>query len=177
MSIVAVKERGETLELGFDEARNYHGNVALAMIGVGFRAAQAALSELTDMNGGVIPERANLKVLSGHAGPGIRDAWEYVTRAVTRGAYTVDPNYPAGQYDPNRPHSYAWVVTDTASGAAVEVEMVREFLPAIFFDYLKKGRDKRMTPEDAAAFEQLKRDLCAKSQELPQDDVVSVRRL
>src|SRR5690606_6393130 len=105
----------------------------------------AALSELTDMNGGVVPERADLKVLSGHAGPGIRDAWEYVTRAVTRGAYTVDPNYPAGQYDPNRPHGYAWVVTDTASGASVEIEMVRQFLPEIFFGYLKKGREKTMT--------------------------------
>lgn len=157
----------------FSELRNYHGNLALMAIGVGFRVVQAAIAELY---GEAAPERASLSVRSGHAGPGFRDAFEYTTRAVTRGAYTVDVNYPAAQYDPYRPQSYAFVISDT-DGASVEVALKEDFLPSVFYGYLKKGREGTMTAEDNAANEKLKADLCEKALALPQEELLHVKRL
>ncbi|MDF2647957.1 MAG: hypothetical protein K0Q73_3762 [Paenibacillus sp.] len=173
MLTIQIKDRGELLTLHFSELRNYHGNLALMAIGVGFRVVQAALAELY---GGAAPERSSLSITSGHAGPGFRDAFEYTTRAVTRGAYTVDVHYPAAQHDPHRPQSYAYVISDT-SGASVEVALVPNFLPAVFYDYLKKGREGTMTEQDRAANEKLKAELCEKALALPQDELLAVRRL
>lgn len=173
MSVIKIKDRGELLSLQFSELRNYHGNVALMAIGVGFRVVQAALAELY---GDEAPERASLSIRSGHAGPGFRDAFEYTTRAVTRGEYTVDVNYPAAQYDPYRPQSYAFVISDK-SGSSVEVMLKQDFLPPVFYEYLYKGREGLMSEEDAKANTQLKADLCEKALSLPQDELLKVRRL
>lgn len=102
-------------------------------IGVGFRAVQAALQELY---GEESPSGAR-SPYARHAGPGFRDAFEYTTRAVTRGAYIVDVDYPVAQYDPHRAQSYAFVISDS-QGASVEVALKENFLPAVFYDYLKK---------------------------------------
>ncbi|GGE02818.1 FmdE family protein [Paenibacillus nasutitermitis] len=173
MSVIKIKDRGEVLTLHFPELRNYHGNLALMAIGVGFRVVQAALAELYNEEA---PERSSLSVRSGHAGPGFRDAFEYTTRAVTRGAYTVDVEYPAAQYDPYRAQSYAYVISDD-KGAAVEVSLKSDFLPAVFYDYLKKGREGTMTAEDKAANENLKATLCERALALPQDELLEVKRL
>lgn len=173
MTVIRVKERNEILTLTFAELRNYHGNLALMAIGVGFRALQAAFAELY---GEEAPERRSLSVRSGHAGPGFRDAFEFVTRAVTRGAYTVDVEYPAAQYDPYRPQSYAFVVSDER-GAAVEVSLKAGFLPPVFYEYLKKGREGALTAEESAANERLKQELCERALALPQDELLEVKRL
>ena len=51
-------------------------------IGVGFRIFQAVFEALY---GEEIPNRKDISILSGHGGPGFRDAFEFVTRAQTRG--------------------------------------------------------------------------------------------
>ncbi|WP_040952290.1 hypothetical protein [Gorillibacterium massiliense] len=173
MTVLQVKDRGEVLVLRFSELRNYHGNLALMAIGVGFRVVQAAFAELYGTDA---PERADIRIRSGHAGPGFRDAFEFTTRVVTRGAYTVDVHYPVAQYDPHRPQSYAFVISNS-NGAAVEVALKPNFLPAVFYDYLKKGREGTMTKDEAAANEQLRSDLCERALTLPQDELLEIRRL
>lgn len=173
MTVIQVKDRNEILTLQFSELRNYHGNLALMAIGVGFRVLQAAFAELY---GEEAPERKSLSVRSGHGGPGFRDAFEFVTRAVTRGAYTVDVDYPVAQYDPNRAQSYAYVISDD-QGASVEVALKENFLPAVFYEYLKKGRDNTMSAEETLANEQLKASLCERALALPQDELLEVKRL
>ena len=171
--VIKIKNNGEVLTLQFSELRNYHGNVALMAIGVGFRMVEAAL---TTLYGEDIPERKSIAVLAGHAGPGFRDAFEFTTRAVTRGAYTVDVNYPTAQYDPYRPQSYAFVVSNE-EGAAVEVSLKENFLPAVFYEYLKKGREGTMTPAEHEANEELKAELCERALQLAQEELLDVRVL
>lgn len=142
-------------------------------IAVGFRIVQVALAELF---GDETPPRRSVSVLSGHAGPGFRDAFEYVTRAVTRGVYRVDTNYPKGQYDPHRPQSYAFVVT-AESGPTVEVVLKEHFLPLAFYDYMKKGRDGMVTAADREAFDALKLELAEKALAAPTHELLEVRRL
>jgi len=119
MSVIRIRDRKQVLEVSYEDVKKYHGSLALMAVAVGFRSLQAAFSELY---GEEVPNRKDISILSGHAGPGFRDAFEYVTRAVPRGAYQVNVDYPVAQFDPFRPQSYAFVIS-TADGKAVEVAL------------------------------------------------------
>lgn len=173
MSTIYIKDGKELLEIGFPEVRKYHGNIALMAVAVGFRSLQAAFKELY---GEDAPQRKEISILSGHGGPGFRDVFEFVTRAVTRGAYTVDVNYPQAQYDPHRAQGYAYVISST-DGKSVEVSLRDGFLPLAFYDYLKKGREGTMTEQDTETFTEMKLSLCNRALELSQDELLTVKRI
>ncbi|WP_232699667.1 hypothetical protein [Brevibacillus daliensis] len=173
MTTIFIRDRQEVLEIHFSDVRKYHGNIALMALAVGFRTLQAAFSELY---GDTVPNRKDISILSGNAGPGFRDVFEFVTRASTRQVYQVDTTYPQGQYDPYRPQSYAFVIT-ASNGDAVEVMLKENFLPKIFYDYLKKGREGTFTETEFKANEQLKIDLCERALSLPLDELLYIRRL
>ncbi|WP_010271734.1 hypothetical protein [Paenibacillus senegalensis] len=173
MSLIQIYDRKALLEIGFSDIRKYHGELALMAVAVGFRVLQEALKELYPEQP---PQRSAISILSGHAGPGFRDAFEYVTRVVTRGAYEVNIHYPRGQYDPYRPQSYAFVIRDQA-GPSVEVTLQPDFLPQVFYDYLKQGRDNSLSPEDTRSFDQLKTDLAKQALQLPAEQLLEIRRV
>ncbi|OXM84996.1 hypothetical protein [Paenibacillus rigui] len=173
MSVIYVLDDTDRLEIGFEDIRKYHGGLALMAVAVGFRSLQAAFAELF---GSEAPQRKAISIVSGHAGPGFRDAFEYVTRAVTRGAYEVKVDYPAAQYDPHRAQSYAFVIS-SADGSSVEVALKDNFLPMKFYDFLAKGRAGTMTEEEKEEFRDLKWSLSKKAQALPQEELLSVKRI
>jgi len=173
MSVIHVLDDQDQIEIGFADIEKYHGKLALMAVAVSFRAQQAAFKVLF---GDRIPQRKEVLVQSGHAGPGFRDGFEYVTRAVTRGAYTVDVNYPQSQFDPHRPQSYAFVIS-TTGGEAVEVALKDNFLPMRFYDFLLKGREGTMTDADKEEFRQLKSSLAELALALPEEELFTVRRV
>ncbi|HEY2495294.1 MAG TPA: FmdE family protein [Paenibacillus sp.] len=173
MSVIHIRDRQDILEIGFSDICKYHGGIALMAVAVGYRSLQAAFKELFDDE---IPERGAISICSGHGGPGFRDAFEFVTRAVTRGAYQVDTAYPAGQYDPYRPQAYAFLIT-SETGASVEIVLNENFLPMTFYDYLKKGREETMTQEDVATFDKLKRVLAEQALSTPLGELFTTRRI
>lgn len=173
MSVIHIRDNKEIIEIRFEDIKKYHGELALMAITVAFRVQQAAIHELF---GTEPPQRGSLRILSGHAGPGFRDAFEFVTRAVTRGAYTVDVQYPVAQYDPHRDQSYAFVIS-TIDGAAVEVALKDDFLPLEFYDFLAKGRNQAMTVKDIARFDKLKLELSKQALAMLQDELLDVKRL
>ena len=173
MHTINIYDREDLLEISFQDIYKYHGTLAYMAIGVGFRVIQAAFEALY---GEEIPNRKDISILSGHGGPGFRDAFEFVTRAQTRGAYTVDTNYPKAQYDPYRPTSYAYVFT-RETGEAVEVILKENFLPPIFYEFLKKGREDSFTPEEYLYNERLKQDLGNQALQLPINELLEVIKL
>ena len=88
----------------------------------------------------------------------------------------MDTAYPKAQYDPYRPTSYAYVFT-RETGEAVEVLLKKNFLPPVFYEYLKKGRDESFTPEEYILNEQLKQELGNRALQLPIDELVEVTKL
>ncbi|WP_454690612.1 hypothetical protein [Achromobacter aloeverae] len=94
------------LEITYESVQAYHGHGALAMLALVFQGLRGALP-LLEENGQPVPRTA-LAVTSGHPGPGVRDAIEFVTRAVTRGCYTVDTSLPEARYSANRDKSYSF---------------------------------------------------------------------
>jgi hypothetical protein len=85
--LVAVRERGQVLRFGFDDLMKYHGPGSPAGVAVAFKAMELAFAVLSP---DAPPERRSVIVRTAFRGPGARDGFEAVTRAVTEGRYTVD---------------------------------------------------------------------------------------
>lgn len=170
---IQIYDHGYLLDIEFEDIRKLHGIRAYMAIGVGYRVVEAALKELGNGN---ILSREDLQVISGHGGPGFRDAIEFVTRAKTRGQYTVDPTYPVAQYDPHRPTGYVYIFTNKKQ-ETVQVSLNEDFLPPIFYDYLLKGREESFTREEYDHNEALKKERCFKALEMKQEDLLTVKRI
>lgn len=119
------------IEIGFAEVQRYHGHGALAMLAIIYQGLRGALALLSP--DGPAP-RDELSVLSGHPGPGVRDAFEFVTRALTRGAYVVDRGLPGARLHPTADMSYSFVLT--RGNRRVSATLLPDILPARFFTLL-----------------------------------------
>lgn len=127
--VITVQAEEEPISIGFDAVAAYHGQAALAMLAVTFQAQALALSLLSP----AAPARRNgISIVSGHPGPGVRDAFEFVTRAVTRGAYVVDRSLPQARLAPGFDISYSFRIT--LEGKTVELALKPDALPVRFFE-------------------------------------------
>ena len=64
----------EAIEIGFPALAAFHGQSALAMLAITFQGLRGAFDILSPA---VPPPRAEIAVVSGHPGPGVRDAFEF----------------------------------------------------------------------------------------------------
>ena len=84
---LTVEERGRTITFTLDDMMRYHGPHSPAGVAVAFKVMQRAFAALSpDMP----PQRRSVTVRTAFRGPGARDGFEAVTRAVSDGRYTVD---------------------------------------------------------------------------------------
>lgn len=84
---ISVEELGCRLTFGFDDLMRYHGPGSPGGVAVAFKALQRAFAELSP---GGPPPRRSIVVRTAFRGPGARDGFEMVTRAVSDGRFTVD---------------------------------------------------------------------------------------
>lgn len=119
----------EAVDIRFPALVAYHGQSALAMLAITFQGLRAALARLAP---DTPPLRADMSVVSGHPGPGVRDAFEFVTRASTRGVYTVDRLLPKARLNPKSNISYSFRLT--LKDRTVEGALRAGVLPQRFFD-------------------------------------------
>lgn len=88
VSEVSVVEGGAPLVYTFGDLMRYHGPSAPGGVAHAFKVLERALPLLDE---GHPIERREVEIATAHGGPGVRDAFEMVTRAVTGGRYVVDP--------------------------------------------------------------------------------------
>ena len=86
--MVEVIERGRTLAFTFEDVLKYHGGGSPGGAAIAFRALERALPLLV---AGAPPERREIAIETPFRGPGARDAFECVTRAVSDDRYRIDP--------------------------------------------------------------------------------------
>ncbi len=149
--MVSVMGEEEPISISYDFLAAYHGQSALAMLAITFQVLRATLPILSPDRPA---PREGLSVLSGHPGPGVRDAFEFVTRAVTRGAYLIDRSLPDARFNPAANISYSFVIS--LGGRQVRAALNSGVLPTRFFELLS-AKDK--TDEDLAEFSRLKRSI------------------
>lgn len=87
---VEVVERGRRLAFSFADVLQYHGPGSPGGAALGFKALERALPLLAGEGEGPCERRA-LTVATAFGGPGARDAFELVTRAVSDGRFRLDP--------------------------------------------------------------------------------------
>lgn len=87
--VIRILDHGRELAIGFEDCVKYHGRTSIGGVALGFRLMQHALARLCP---DAVPDRALVSVLTSFPGPGCRDAVEMVSRAVSRGAYRIDPD-------------------------------------------------------------------------------------
>lgn len=87
-STIEVVDRGRRLAFSFEDILRYHGPTSPGGAAHAFKVLERALP-LLDPNGPC--ERREIVVETAFAGPGARDAFELVTRAVTGDRYRIDP--------------------------------------------------------------------------------------
>jgi hypothetical protein len=85
---ISVLDAGRALSLSHAEITKYHGPGSPGGVAHAFKVMERAWPMLG--TGGAPPERREITVRTAFGGPGARDAFEFVTRAVTGERYVVD---------------------------------------------------------------------------------------
>jgi hypothetical protein len=85
---LAVVDQGVRLEFSFADLMRYHGPGSPGGVAHAYKVLELGLPLLAP--GGVV-ERREVEVRTAFGGPGARDAFELVLRAVTGHRYTLDP--------------------------------------------------------------------------------------
>jgi hypothetical protein len=85
---IVVCDRGLVFDFSFDDLMKYHGPGSPGGVAHAFKVLERALPLLDQ---GSPADRREIEVHTAFEGPGARDAFEMVTRAVTDGRYVVDP--------------------------------------------------------------------------------------
>jgi hypothetical protein len=86
---IAVLDHGQRVVFSFEDMISYHGPRSPGGVAHAFKVLQRALP-LLKQDGSV--ERRHITVSTAFEGPGARDGFELVTRAVTEGRYIVVPS-------------------------------------------------------------------------------------
>lgn len=155
-STIQITERSEILTLDYAEARASHGGDSWWGVAVGFRAMQVAADKLSQTK---LWDRDELAVISGHPGPGVRDAINYVTRCVERHRFSLFEEL-AGATNCSRDMKYEWWLSDDQT--AVAVRLRSDFVPGRFYDLLDRIGSEQERVKDCSQLDALKADLEAR---------------
>ncbi|WP_420162781.1 hypothetical protein [Rhodococcus parequi] len=164
-SELSVVEGGTPLVYMFDDLMKYHGPDAPGGVAHAFTVLQRALPLLGD---GAPVERREVEIATAHGGPGVRDAFEMVTRAVTGGRYVVDPALAR----PDRGNTLAdYVFRLTYRGRTVTLQVREGFVADEFIELVNTpGR----TDAEEARLVVLKREMTDRLLAVPATEAYDV---
>jgi hypothetical protein len=157
--VLTVLDHGTRLRFSFDDLMRYHGPGSPGGVAHAYKVLELALPLL-----GNPPERREVEVATAFGGPGARDGFELVLRAVTDGRYTVDPGLARPERGWTRER---FVFRLACRGRTVELGVregfvTEEFLtlarsenPGPRLDVLKREMAERVMAADAAAVYEL----------------------
>ena len=89
LAVIRIYDEPSDLTFVFDDLVRFHGTKSICGLTVSFKVMEAAWQELWT---GAPPRREEMSVASGFPGPGTRDGFEMVTRAVSRDAFRIIPD-------------------------------------------------------------------------------------
>lgn len=161
-----VSDHGDVLRISFEDMVKYHGRQYVGGVAHAFKVMERAFGLLSP---DAPPDRARISIETAFPGPGGRDGFEMVTRAVTGGRYRVDPELgppvvlksPVGRY-----------FFHVAYGAASVALVIRPGIVRDEFVALA-GRAAReaLSAADAQHLQALKQEMADRLMSLPADTV------
>jgi hypothetical protein len=162
---IQVEDGRRTIAFTFDDMMRYHGPHSPAGVAMAFKVMQRAFDQLSP---GVPPMRRSVAVRTAFRGPGARDGFEIVTRAVTEGRYTVDRSMLRS----DRGRLLEDFVFELSIGELATTLLLREgFVTDAFIDL---ARIENRTAEQEARLDELKAELAQQVNASPATDVFDV---
>lgn len=159
--MLEVTERGSRLTFTFEDVLRYHGGHSPGGAAIAYKVLERALPELAPC------ERREIEVETAFGGPGARDAFELVTRAVTDGRYRVD----AALERPERGRVLErFAFRLSCPGRSVDLLLREGFVDEEFVDLARARRDEAQE----ARLDQLKRALAERVLARPAAEVVEL---
>lgn len=165
---IHVMEQGKLIELDYDGAMSEHAGSLWWGTAVAYRAMQVAAAALSRDG---LWSRDHISVVTAHPGGGVRDAVNYVTRAVERKRFTVVSDKDCGMRC-NSTMKYEWWVSDGEKTAHVALRS--NFVPWTFYLLMDRLGKPDTTDADKAAFDVFKVNLSAKIWNYPLMESYSV---
>lgn len=163
--MLVVRDRGVELEFGYEDLLRYHGPSSPGGVAHAYKVMERAFPLLSDEP----LERRRVSVRTAFGGPGARDAFEAVLRAVTGERYVVD--LTLGRADLGRERE-AFVFVLSHRGASVKLVLREGFVTPEFIDLAR--RDHR-SDEDESRLDELKREMASRVMAADAADVYEAR--
>ncbi len=161
-STIVVVDQGRSIAFSFDDMMSYHGPGSPGGVAHAFKILERALP-LLEPDGS--PERREITVRTAFGGPGARDAFELVTRAVTEDRYVVDP--ALGR--PERGRTLERFVFRLGYRDRVVALVVREGY--VTDEFIELARKERRTADEDDRLAVLKREMADQVMSAPAIDV------
>src|SRR3954447_9128393 len=134
-SVIEVVERGRPIAFTFEDLLKYHGAGSPGGVAHAFKVLERGLP-LLGSDG--LCERRAIRIATAFEGPGARDAFEMVTRAVTGGRFAIEPALAR----PERGRALERFVFRLAlAGRSVTLTLREGFVTDAFID-LARTRDR-----------------------------------
>ena len=157
-----VAERGQVLEFTFSDLMRYHGPGSPGGVATAFKVLQRALP-LLDPDGPC--ERREISIVTAFGGPGARDGFEMVTRAVTDERYLIDASLAQPALGRAR-ERFVFRLTYRERSATL---VLREgFVTEEFIDLARAGN---RSSEEEAKLDRMKLDLAERVMSRPATEV------
>jgi hypothetical protein len=157
-----VVDRGRLLSFSFADLMSYHGGGSPGGVAHAFKVLERALP-LLEPEGPC--ERREIAVDTAFGGPGARDAFEMVTRAVTEDRYRVD----AGLARPERGRALErFVFRLSYRGRATRLALREGFVTDEFIDL---ARTEQRTPDQERRLDVLKLEMADRVMARPAAEV------
>ena len=164
-STLDVLDRGRLLSFSFDDLMKYHGPGSPGGVAQGFKVLERGLP-LLDPDGPC--ERREIHIRTAFGGPGARDAFELVTRAVTGERFVVDQSLAR----PERGRAMERFVFELSYRDAATTLIVREGI--VPDEFIALARTDPRSAEQEARFAQLKEEMVSLVLPMPAEEVYDV---
>jgi len=157
-----VAERGQVLEFTFSDLMRYHGPGSPGGVAHAYKVLEQALP-LLDPDGPC--ERREISIVTAFGGPGARDGFEMVTRAVTDERYLIDASLAQPALGRARER---FVFRLTYRERSVTLVLREGFVTEEFIDLARAGN---RSSEEEAKLDRMKLDLAERVMSRPATEV------
>lgn len=167
---LSIADAGIVQVLDYQGLLAFHAGDSWWGCSVGFRALQFAGQTLSE---DALWDRESLSVVSGHPGPGVKDAIEFVTRCISRRRFRL--SNPVKRRRCSRDMRFEWWVSEGQS--TVDVRLRTDFVPEEFFVVLDRLRTPAEKSGDRKRFEDFKQSLSDQLWREPLESLYCVRNV
>ncbi|HWF49439.1 MAG TPA: hypothetical protein VG294_02250 [Solirubrobacteraceae bacterium] len=164
-SAIVVRDHEQAIAFSFEDMMRYHGPGSPGGVAHAFKVLERALPLLEPDD---LAERREIVVHTAFGGPGARDGFELVTRAVTEDRYVVDPQLER----PERGRALARFVFRLGYRDREVTLSVRDGY--VTDEFIDLARTVERTPAEESRLTELKREMAERVMAAPAAQVYDV---